>query len=235
MPSKTRSRGLAPPPANASGASGSGSGSASASASAAVSDAGTDDNIEQARASAPGSANKRKRGAASTTENNNGIESGMKGKGKKARDASPDHNDDDEDMVDLEGDAEMEMDEDDEQQPAGLAALAGQELQSTQWLETLEKCVRSIVSIRFSQVAAFDTDAAGNSEVRFVQIEPCLDKMEAGVVLGSLVVALRSRMGVSLYRDDLDLPGIPWLNARLFQIFLDWTRQLDSSFCFAGN
>lgn len=34
-----------------------------------------------------------------------------------------------------------------------------------QWLETLERCVKSIVAIRFSQVAAFDTDQAGNSEV----------------------------------------------------------------------
>jgi hypothetical protein len=77
--------------------------------------------------------------------------------------------------------AEMEMDEFEDDEENGLddgmddgPRLSGAMVQpipvpetTPQWLETLERSVKSIVAIRFSQVAAFDTDQAGNSEVCF--------------------------------------------------------------------
>lgn len=56
---------------------------------------------------------------------------------------------------------EMEMDEEDDDDRIGIIAGPAD---SAEWQETIEKVVRNVVSIRFCQTCAFDTDPALTSE-----------------------------------------------------------------------
>ncbi|KAI9024808.1 trypsin-like cysteine/serine peptidase domain-containing protein [Hyaloraphidium curvatum] len=110
------------------------------------------------------------------------------------------------DEIDAEGEMEMDYSDGASEEGAGGArrpSLSGAvqpipvpETQP-QWLETLERCVRSIVAIRFSQVAAFDTDQAGNSEASGFVVDA-----ERGIILTNRhVVCAGPFVGEAVFHD----------------------------------